>query len=66
MQIKELLGCVIGQGASDLHLTVGLPPMIRVDGQIKPMMLPKLTDMNIKEIVGQLLEDKPILLENFK
>ena len=66
MQIKELLGCVIGEGASDLHLTVGLPPMIRVDGQIKPMMLPKLTDINIKEIVGQLLEDRSILLENFK
>lgn len=32
MDITELLAFSAKQGASDLHLSAGLPPMIRVDG----------------------------------
>ena len=35
MDITELLAFSVEQGASDLHLSAGLPPMIRVDGDVR-------------------------------
>ena len=35
MDIGELLAFGVKNGASDLHLSAGLPPMIRVDGDVK-------------------------------
>ncbi len=40
MDITELLAFSAKQGASDLHLSAGLPPMIRVDGDIRRINLP--------------------------
>ena len=40
MDITELLAFGVQQGASDLHLSAGLPPMIRVDGDIRRVDLP--------------------------
>ncbi|MBM4118689.1 type IV pilus twitching motility protein PilT [bacterium] len=34
MNLRELLGQMIEKGASDLHISAGLPPMFRVDGEI--------------------------------
>ena len=34
MTITELLAFAQAQGASDLHLSAGLPPMVRVDGSL--------------------------------
>lgn len=36
MTIDELLTLAVKDGASDLHITAGLPPMLRVDGNIRP------------------------------
>ena len=35
MDIPDLLGAAVERGASDVHLAAGLPPMIRVDGEIE-------------------------------
>ena len=35
MEIRELLASSVERGASDLHLSAGLPPMVRVDGDIR-------------------------------
>lgn len=35
--LNELLALVIDAGASDLHLTAGSPPLMRVDGEIRPI-----------------------------
>ena len=43
MDITELLAFGVQQGASDLHLSAGLPPMIRVDGDIRRVNLPPQT-----------------------
>ena len=40
MDIAELLAFSVKNNASDLHLSSGLPPMIRVDGDIRRMTLP--------------------------
>ena len=42
MDIAELLTFTVNQKASDLHVSAGLPPMIRVDGDIKRLKLPAL------------------------
>ena len=42
MDITELLAFVVKNKASDLHLSSGLPPMIRVHGDIRRINLPAL------------------------
>lgn len=66
MDVNDLLEMVVTQGASDLHLTVGLPPTMRLHGTMFHMDLPVLSPMDAKELVGQLLEGKPTLMEKFR
>ena len=40
MDITDLLAFSVQQGASDLHLSGGLPPMIRVDGDVCRVKVP--------------------------
>ena len=40
MDISELLAFVVKNKASDLHLSSGLPPMIRVHGDVRRINLP--------------------------
>ena len=40
MDITELLAFSAKNGASDLHLSAGMPPMIRVDGEVRRINLP--------------------------
>lgn len=42
MDITELLAFSAKNGASDLHLSAGMPPMIRVDGEVRRINLPAL------------------------
>ena len=49
MDISELLAFVVKNKASDLHLSSGLPPMIRVHGDIKRINLPA---MDHKDVHG--------------
>ena len=43
--IKDMLAYALDAGASDLHLSVGSIPMVRIHGQMKKLQLPIL-DMN--------------------
>jgi twitching motility protein PilT len=43
VQMGELLQLVVDEGASDLHIRVGLPPMLRLHGALMPMEAPALT-----------------------
>ena len=42
MDIAELLTFSVNNGASDLHLSSGMPPMIRVDGDMRKINIPVL------------------------
>jgi len=67
MKIEELLEIVINQKASDLHLLVGVPPMLRVNGELFSIEgKERLTNDDVKELVFPLLseEEKEILLTN--
>jgi twitching motility protein PilT len=61
----DILLEVIDAGASDLHLTVGAPPMVRERGRLRPLDYPKLTGQDTREIVYSILNnDQRKKLEN--
>ncbi len=59
MDLIELLKATVHNGASDLHITVGVPPIIRVDGAIKPVTpdAPKITPDISKAMIYSILND---------
>ncbi|WP_213878446.1 type IV pilus twitching motility protein PilT [Pseudomonas sp. dw_358] len=58
MDITELLAFSAKQGASDLHLSSGLPPMIRVDGDVRRINLPPLDDKQVQALIYDIMNDK--------
>lgn len=58
MDITELLAFSAKQGASDLHLSAGLPPMIRVDGEVRRINLPALDHKEVHRLVYDIMNDK--------
>ena len=55
--LNDYLMDAINAGASDLHITVGLPPMIRVNGQVKPLDYEPLQGNTTRETVYEILSD---------
>lgn len=58
MDITELLAFSAKQNASDLHLSAGLPPMIRVDGDVRRINLPPLEHKEVHALVYDIMNDK--------
>ncbi len=58
MDIAELLAFGVKNGASDLHISAGLPPMIRVDGDIRRINLPPLDHKSVHALVYDIMNDK--------
>ena len=58
MDITELLAFSAKQGASDLHLSAGLPPMIRVDGDVRRINLPPMEHKQVHELIYEIMNDK--------
>ncbi|MEM1402066.1 MAG: type IV pilus twitching motility protein PilT [Pseudomonadota bacterium] len=58
MDITELLAFSAKQGASDLHLSAGLPPMIRVDGDVRRINLPPLEHKQVHDLMYDIMNDK--------
>ncbi|MHB1950042.1 MAG: type IV pilus twitching motility protein PilT [Acidiferrobacteraceae bacterium] len=58
MDIAELLGFAFKQNASDLHLSAGLPPLIRVDGDVKRINVDPLDDRTVHNMVYDIMNDK--------
>lgn len=58
MDITELLAFSAKQGASDLHLSSGLPPMIRVDGDVRRINLPPLEHKEVHGLIYDIMNDK--------
>ena len=57
MDITELLAFSATQGASDLHLSAGLPPMIRVDGDVRRINLPALEHKEVQALIYDIMND---------
>ncbi|GAA4652001.1 type IV pilus twitching motility protein PilT [Kistimonas scapharcae] len=58
MDITELLAFGTKQGASDLHLSAGLPPMIRIDGDVRRINLPAMDHKQVHGLIYDIMNDK--------
>ena len=58
MDITELLAFSAKQGASDLHLSAGLPPMIRVDGDVRRINVPALEHKQVHALIYDIMNDR--------
>lgn len=56
--MDELLRVTVERNASDLHLTVGLPPMLRISGKLVPTEYPRLMPDDTKRLIYSILNDK--------
>ncbi len=56
--MDELLRTTVERKASDLHLTVGLPPMLRLSGKLVPTEFNRLLPDDTKKLVYSILNDK--------
>ena len=58
MDIAELLAFSVKNKASDLHLSAGLPPMIRVDGDVRRINIPAFDHKQVHALVYDIMSDK--------
>ena len=58
MDIAELLAFSVKNKASDLHLSSGLPPMIRVDGDIRRINISALEHKEVHSLIYDIMNDK--------
>ncbi|SFN92728.1 twitching motility protein PilT [Formivibrio citricus] len=57
MEIAELLAFAVKNKASDLHLSAGLPPMIRVHGDVRRINLPPMDHKDVHDMVYDIMND---------
>ncbi|GBC93953.1 Twitching mobility protein [bacterium HR15] len=62
--LDDLLRQCVERGGSDLHITVGLPPTIRLNGQLTPLPYKPLTASDTRRLVYEVLSDRQ--LEQFE
>jgi twitching motility protein PilT len=55
--LHQLLKAMIDKGASDLHITTGSPPQLRIDGNLVPLRVPPLTPVDTKQLCYSILTD---------
>jgi len=58
MDIKELLVITKERDASDLHITVGVPPILRINGKLRKLDLPELNLRDIHEMIYSIINDE--------
>ncbi|MBD3217320.1 MAG: PilT/PilU family type 4a pilus ATPase [candidate division Zixibacteria bacterium] len=58
VSLRELLEIMVKKGASDLHLTVGAPPMIRVDGKLVKLEYDRLSPEITKKLAYSMMNEK--------
>src|SRR6202158_6204826 len=58
VDIAQLFAFAVKNNASDLHLSAGVPPMIRVDGDMKRVNMPALTHKEVHSMVYDIMNDK--------
>ncbi len=60
MDITELLAFGVKNGSSDLHLSAGLPPIIRVDGEMRRINLPPMDNKQVQGLIYEIMNDKQL------
>lgn len=60
MDISNLLEIALEAGASDLHLSSGLPPILRINGDIQTTTLPPLEPSQLRRLVYEIMSDRQV------
>jgi len=55
--LHQLLKAMVEKGASDLHITTGSPPQLRIDGRLVPLKTPPLSPVDTKQLCYSILTD---------
>jgi len=58
VDIAELLAFSVKNSASDLHISAGLPPMIRVDGDVRRINVPELDHKTVQTMMYDIMNDR--------
>src|ERR1700730_5608892 len=58
VNLHQLLKSMIEKGASDMHITTGSPPLLRIDGSIVPLKLPPLGPVETKQLCFSVLTEE--------
>ncbi len=67
VNLHQLLRAMIEKGASDMHITTGAPPLLRIDGAVVPLKLPPLSPIETKQLCYSVLtEEQKIQFEKNK
>jgi twitching motility protein PilT len=56
--LQQLLRAMVDKGASDMHITAGAPPVLRIDGAVLPLKLPALSKADAKQLCYEILTDE--------
>jgi twitching motility protein PilT len=56
--LHQLLKVMTEKGASDMHITTGTPPLLRIDGSIVPLKLPPLSPVDTKQLCFSVLTEE--------
>jgi twitching motility protein PilT len=57
VNLQQLLKAMVEQGASDLHITTGSPPQLRIDGVLVPLRVNQLSPVDTKQLCYSVLTD---------
>lgn len=58
MDIRKLLSIAKERDASDLHITIGVPPVLRINGSLKKLNYPELTFEDVHEMIYSIINDE--------
>ncbi len=58
INLHQLLKAMVESGATDLHVTTGCPPLLRIDGDLVPLKAAKLTPVETRNLCYSVLSDK--------
>ena len=58
VNLQQLLKAMVEQGASDLHITTGTPPQLRIDGVLVPLRVNPLSPVDTKQLCYSVLTEE--------
>jgi len=58
VNLHQLLKAMVEKGASDMHITAGAPPLLRIDGEVIPLKLPPLTPVDTKQLCYSIMTEE--------
>jgi twitching motility protein PilT len=58
MDITQLLSFAVKNGASDLHISAGMPPLIRIDGDMRRVNVPAMDHTEVQALIYDIMNDR--------